>query len=304
MRPGLAQFPSGPTAPQEKITLSKAQPVTATDYKGLTEWYSSLDRYAQESAGGGQPKQVLDFTSQNIFLKELIKTRPVYLWPEGLYIPAGVNYQNYWFEPCPASHRYSKAWNSGFASNEATVADGHVWAYSFVDQFTPHNHSEAGIGFVFTPTAKLAFYSVQPTMSAVGTFRVSVISSLNGGGWIYEWGAIYIAAWIISPIDGSLELVTPKGYQSTTVFNGVLDNEGTQAITTIIPPWSPGSQTMNNLLLEGGQSYLIGIIAAVDVTNTWNIPQGQWRGSDWRNWCMLDLLIPQIIVDPTMIVEP
>jgi hypothetical protein len=43
----------------------------------------------------------------------------------------------------------------------------------------------------------------------------------------------------------------------------------------------------------------------VDVTNTWNVPQGKWPdGSDWLTWCTLDLMVPQINIDATTIYQP
>ncbi|HEY1472347.1 MAG TPA: hypothetical protein VGF61_25135 [Candidatus Acidoferrum sp.] len=301
-QPGLAQFLTGPTAPAERITLPKSPTPREADFEGLAEWNKSLDRYAHETAGGGRPAQVLDFKTHTHFLKDLISRRPFYLWPDDLYIPGNADYKNYWPWPCPADHRYGREWISGNDVNQASAKEGHVWAYTALNQYMPHTHSEAGIGFLFTPTAKLAVYSVKPSISALGTYRWSISTTYYGGGWIYEWGVIYIAAWNINPADGKLELVTPYGV--TTVFNESFNNLGTQAITNVVPPWSPGAIS-TNLLLEGGKSYLIGIIAAVDVTNTWNVPQGKWPdGSDWLTWCTLDLMVPQINIDATTIYQP
>jgi hypothetical protein len=299
-RPGLAQFLGGPTTPQEKIILDVAATSTA-EFKGLTEWQNSIDRYALETAGG-KSTQVLDLKHQNLFLKDFISVHPYFLWPNDLYIPGSADYKNYWPWPCPANHRYGREWIIGNDVNQATFADGHIWAYTAINQYMPHAHSEAGIGFVFTPTAKLAVYSVKPTINAVGTHRWSINTNYYGGGWIYEWGVIYIAAWSISPVDGSLEVVTPSGI--TTVFNESFENMGSEAITTVIPVWSPGMISAN-LLLESGKSYLIGVIAAVDVTNTWNVPQGQWpAGSDWRTWCTLELSVPSIRIDVAALYQP
>jgi hypothetical protein len=104
-------------------------------------------------------------------------------------------------------------------------------------------------------------------------------------------------------VDGSLDLVTPFGVN--TILNESWLNQGTEPITTVIPPWSPGSIS-TNILLQGGRTYLIGVIAAVDVTNTWNVPQGaNWPAdSDWRTWCTLELTVPQINIDAATIYQP
>jgi hypothetical protein len=298
-KPLFAHLVGHPASPPEKIILPRPVPAAA-ELAGLEDWQRSVERYALETTGGGKPQHVLDF---RVRAKARISEFPALRWPSDLYIPANADYKNYWFIPCPESHRYGRQWIiPGDGPNQASEADGHVWAYTALNQYTPHAHSEAGVGFVFAPTATLAVYQVQPTLSALGTYRWSISTSFYGGGWIYEWGAIYIAAWNISPVDGSLDLVMPFGL--TTVFNDSFLNQGTQAITNVVPAWSPGPIS-TNLLLEGGKSYLIGVIAAVDITNTWNVPQGKWPdGSDWRTWCTLDLVIPQITIDPTTVYQP
>ena len=297
----LTQLVSDPTSPHEKIILPQRDRELAklSDLKG---WHNSLDRYAAETAAGGKPQHVLDFKAHERLISEMLDDFPIFFWPQDLYIPGNADYKNYWFWPCPDSNRYNQQWISGNDVNQASAADGHVWAYTAINQYIPHAHSEAGIGFLFSPSTTLAVYQVRPSLAVIGTHRWSIATNYYGGGWIYEWGVIYIAAWNVSPVDGSLELVQPFGV--TTVFNESWLNQGTEPITNVVPPWSPGSLS-TNLLLEGGKTYLIGVIAAVDVTNTWNVPQGQWPdGSDWRTWCTLDLTVPKIQIDATTIYQP
>ena len=298
----LAQLVGDPTAPQERIILPKRASVTEK-FKELESWQQSVDRYASEAARGGKPQQVLDFKMHDRLVTELLDVHPVFRWPDDLYIPGNADYRNYWFLPCPASHRYSSQWISPADSpSQASAGDGHLWAYTALNPYTPHAHSEAGIGFVFSPSKTLAVYQVKPSLSVIGTHRWWIETTYYGGGWIYEWGGIYIAAWLISPVDGSLELVTPYGF--TTAFTTSQLNAGGEAITNVVPPWSPGSLSAN-ILLQGGRTYLISVIAAVDVTNTWNVPQGKWPdGSDWRTWCTLDVTIPQIQIDAITVYQP
>lgn len=300
--PILAQLVHGPVAPNQKVILPERKSVALAPSAALHAWHTSLERHASEIAGGGAPLHTLDFSARDLATEYVFGKPTWFLWPPDLYIPGDADYRNYWPWPCPASHRYGRQWIIGNDVNQASAAQGHVWAYTAINQYLAHDHSEAGVGFVFTPDATLAVYRVTPSISAIGTHRWSIETNYYGGGWIYELGVIYIAAWNISPVDGSLELVKPYGV--TTVFNQSWLNQGAEPITTVIPPWSPGTQS-TNLLLEGGKSYLIGVIAAVDVTNTWNVPQGQWpSGSDWRTWCTLELSVPQINIDATTVYQP
>jgi hypothetical protein len=103
-------------------------------------------------------------------------------------------------------------------------------------------------------------------------------------------------------VDGSLELVKPYGV--TTIFNQSWNNQGTVPVTNAVPPWSPGPLSAN-ILLEGGKTYLIGVVAAVDVRSTWIVDPNRWPAdSDWRTWCTLDLTVPKIEIDATTIYQP
>jgi hypothetical protein len=299
--PLLAQLVGDPTSPHERIILPKPEPELAK-LSRLKGWHNSLDQYAARTAVGRTTQLLLDFKAHERQISEVLDDLPpIIFWPEGLFIPGNADYKNYWFFPPPDSNRYNQQWISGNDVNQASAADSHVWAYTAINQYMPHDHSEAGIGFLFSPHFKLAAYQVRPSVSVLGTYRWSIETNYNGGGWIYEWGAIYIAAWNMSPVDGSLELVKPFGV--TTVFNESWLNQGAEPITNVVPPWSPGSLS-TNLLLEGGKTYLIGVIVAVDVMNTWNVQQGQWPdGSDWRTWCTLFLTMPKVQIDTTTIYQ-
>jgi hypothetical protein len=298
--PLLAQLVEDPITPPHRILLPEREAVKTADLPGLGAWQEMLDRYAQETAGGGTPQHVLDFTVRDRPIKDLLG-RAWFLWPQGVYIPGAADYREYWPWPCPDDHRYTWQWVIGNEVNQASAGGGHVWAYTAAGPYTAHAHSEAGIGVVFAPTATLAMYRVTPTLVALGTTRWSILTTYYGGGWIYEWGVLYIAAWEINPVGGSLDLVKPYGV--TTIFNRSWLNQGQEPVTSVVPAWSPGPQS-TNLLLEGGKSYLVGVVAAVDVTNAWHVPERQWpEDADWRTWCTLDLTVPKIEIDPTVIYQ-
>jgi hypothetical protein len=311
----LAQVISDPTAPPERIILPKRDPVAAANYSELEERQRSLDRFASELTSGGKPPHALDFP-----VRDLIPHFPPikwYIWPPDLYIPGNADFKNYWFSPCPDDHRYSRQWvlNSygpGMVPGaiEADAGNGRAAAFTAVNPYTPHARCEAGIGFVYTPSiglhlglgGHLAQYRVTATLRVHGQYRWNIQSSYFGAIEIYELGVIYIAAWRINPGDGSLELVKPYGV--TTVFNIYDSGQGETPITDVFPSWSPGPLSAN-LPLEGGQSYVIGVIAAVDVTNKWPVPPGKWPeiGSEepqpvWNTWCSLNLEeVPKITID-------
>jgi hypothetical protein len=167
--PLLAQLVSDPTSPPERVILPKRDLVRAANFSELEEWQRSVERYAFETAADRQPLHVLDFSVHDLLIKDLLnKYYPMYLWPEDLYIPGNADYRNYWFTPCPDDHRYSRQWIIGNDVNKANAGDGHVWAYTALNQYVPHARSEAGIGFLYTPSTTLAVYQVKPSLSNRG----------------------------------------------------------------------------------------------------------------------------------------
>ena len=103
-----------------------------------------------------------------------------------------------------------------------------------------------------------------------------------------------------------LTLVTPYGL--ATVFDQTFNNQGGIPITAVVPPWSPGPPA-SNIMLEGSHTYLISIIAAVQIDNGWTDGQGRAIPSlppeaIWKVWCSLDCSVSSVAVDTTTIYIP
>jgi hypothetical protein len=274
--------------------------------EALSAWNEVLDRYSDRALPGGS-QRVLDFTLQNRLVSELGLNVPrLWAWPKDLFIPGGAAWQNYWFFPDTPGHRYVTQWTTPESPDWAYSETGEEWAYASVGPTQPVMHTEAGVGFYFTPSATLATYVVAPTVSLLGTYRWNIGGVVDAGGDITEWVGVYAAAWEVSPVDGSNSLVQPYGL--ATLFNEFQHDQGTIPITPVTANWSGGPAALN-VMLQGGRTYLISVIAAADVRNDWTNNKGGPVGtlpdqSTWAVWCQLYCTVSQVTVDPNVIYIP
>ena len=300
---------SGPSLPKPRVSEPKIDlETTASGLPPPKAWHDSLDDYASRKAKG-QPLPTLDFTLHDRVVTHLADIVKWLTWPQDLYIPAGADSMQYWITGCPPDHRFSRSWIGGPGSdaNIANVADGHLFAYAAARVNDAHLHSEAGVGFFFTPSAKLAVYSIQPGIAALGEYRWDVATTYGGGGWIRLRGFLYTCAWSISPVDGSFSLVTPYGF--APAFDQSYNNLGGIPITPVTP-WPPGPPA-TNVMLEGGggRTYLIGVVAAVQIDNSWTDSHGNVipalpPDATWKVWCTMDCHVSSISIAPSTIYIP
>lgn len=292
-----------PLIPSVAGLLDKAATPPRPLPKRFTELTDHLDAFAGKLATSPEPLPVLDLPGSLKF-SDLVEV-PIFLWrwPVGLYIPGNADYKQYWFVPPPeGQNRYSREWvlGNGSAANHAFAATGDLFSYSAARPTDPKLRSEAGIGFVFKPSSTLAVYRIEVATSLVGQNRYDVNTTAPAGGSLREWGGLYTAAWEISPVDSSLTLVRPFGL--VTLFD-----ESFQNLTGIPIHDSPLTTTIQtNIMLEGGRSYLIGVIAAVQIDNHWTMSNGSPMqplppGSTWKAWCSINGIIPQVRVRATTI---
>lgn len=145
---------------------------TETAAPQFQAWHTALDNYASHKAHD-QALPTLDYTLHDRVKEYLNDSVRWFLWPQGLFIPGSARSSQYWPAPCPTDHRYTSGWKGGSGSeaNVANSADGHLFAYASARVNDVQVHSEAGLGFYFKPSSKLATYRISPYMAALGMYR-------------------------------------------------------------------------------------------------------------------------------------
>jgi hypothetical protein len=267
----------------------------------LKPWQETLDQFATHTPPGGAPP-VLDSKFHKGVVSRLASDAFRLTWPKDLFIPGAADWKQYWFMPAPASNRYITQWITG-PPNIANFSLGHCWAYGQVSVGDPTVHSEAGVGFLFAPPHQLATYTIAPTLSLAGDYRWNTVTTAYANGTITERGLVYTAAWDVNPVGGGLSLVTP--YNWATLYNEQFPGQGTIPITPVAGNWV-GGPAAANIMLEGGHTYLIGVVAAVEIYNGWTDNQGRPitklpDGSTFTVWCDLNLMVPSVSVDASVV---
>jgi hypothetical protein len=183
-------------------------------------------------------------------------------WPEHLYIPSGADWNNYWFCPPPPNHRYSQCWGTAKYSHvqeEFAMCQAYFGEDSTVQQ--SRIRREAGVGFLFRPADRLATYTIVP--------NVSIYSNLQrpmkpDSGWMqgptsFFWTGVYTVAWEVVEKDGSLRLVRP--FNVATILRHTQNEQEHMATVHIQKQWDGGPATAH-MMLEGGRTYIVGVVAA------------------------------------------
>jgi hypothetical protein len=77
-------------------------------------------------------------------------------------------------------------------------------------------------------------------------------------------GSILTAAWEISPISGILPELVPNSVKYHELFNGTFNGLGSMALQQSTKNF-PGKSLASPILVQGGHTYLLGVVARVYV---------------------------------------
>ena len=276
--------------------------------RGVKEIEKAMDEYAA-AVQKSEPPHVMggkfDFTkAYAVMIKDVFRIS----WPPGLFIPGLADWKQYWvMPPAAGKNRY----DHGFAGGNSTAANifdpatGNLFAYAAARPTDPFLRSEAGIGFMFKPTAKLATYNVEETVSLNGQHKYDVNTEANAGGSVAEWGGVYVQAWDVSPVDGS---TTPaSGYGVATLFGQTYFNLAGGPVP--IPTEVLNGTVAGNIMMEGGHTYLVTVTAMTQIDNAWTMNNGAPMqaipaGDLWRVWAWIGGNVSQVWVQPKVVYIP
>jgi hypothetical protein len=282
--------------------------ITKTPIPRETEKIEKLmDDYAA-AVRKSQPPHIMDQFDFTKLIEVIFKEKFMFLWPPGLFIPGLADWKQYWFVPPAAGkNRYDHGFSGGNSSggNIFDPAIGNLFAHAAARPTDPFLRSEAGIGFLFKPTAKLATYSVDATVSLIGQHKYDVNTEANAGGSLAEWAGVYVQAWEVNPVDGST--TAASGYGVATLF-------GQKYLNLAGGPEPTPTEVLNgtvtgNIMMEGGHTYLITVIAVTQIDNAWTMNDGkpmQPLPNDdlWTVWTWIQGNVSQVWVQPKVVYIP
>jgi hypothetical protein len=200
-------------------------------------------------------------------------------WPDFMYVPGkDKNAYQPFFKAAPDSNLYSREWISQQGSTcMASAFEGTLHSYNAGNGTTRDGIEESGIGILYTPEDTLSVISFEPTVEYMTTHRIQVDfnSSLGNPGPdftphqqiisnVQVKGSILTAAWEINPIPGVLPDLVPNSVRYHELFNGTFSGLGSMALQQTAKNLS-GKSLASPILVQGGRTYLLGVVARVYV---------------------------------------
>ena len=120
---------------------------------------------------------------------------------------------------------------------------------------------EAGIGVRFTATAQLARVRVMPTLALEGLVLYS--ASPPAGVWVHTdiVGEVLVGGFELNPVTNGWEPIRTSPWRRYEVghFHDVSGGGGYAPQT--FPFWKSGNQASAEVLVEGGKTYLLSVVA-------------------------------------------
>ncbi|SDH96324.1 hypothetical protein [Agrococcus jejuensis] len=192
----------------------------------------------------------------------LLRPAPLrsYRWPDSWYIPGGADYREHWILPPELDHRY--AWQAKnliggqSAGSFGDAQSGAVFGWSNASSLDADTIGFGRVGAYVRPATTLATYELSASIEALSEWRWQFLPSAGASPWAsfhYRCTA-YVLAWLVSPVDGSWELLRPFG--ARTLLRQQASGQGEFAVQRRSHAFSDLSVRVQ---LEGGRTYAVGV---------------------------------------------
>jgi hypothetical protein len=252
---------------------------------GFTQ--KSLAKLQAEIAGatirGGGGAHLFDFSKAPAGLR----------WPDTLYVPG--DQRAVGIPRPPADHLYSQAWNGPGGTSSANTETGAVAGYAGAKTTESGEVREAGVGIIFTPKNTLSYVRFEPEADCAVTYRTyaNFWPDLIAGNFRAR-ASLLTAAWERSPVDGSFALLRWQEFP-------VLDTNSLDASSNVFAnvPSVLQKSFRNSALgmtfqLQNGRSYLLGLVARVQVEHNVTTNYGKVIPHDGNKFKLYSNMVCQV----------
>jgi hypothetical protein len=202
-----------------------------------------------------------------------------FMWPDGMYVPRNTTGAGY-LKP-PSDRLYTHAWTDNRGISWADQNAGTMFSWSGVPTTQRDQVGEAGLGILYSPKNALSYIRFEPEVNCNVTYRGFVdYWPMLIAGTVRCRGSIIMAAWQVTTIlnNTSFELLHP--WREVVVFDtGKRDaasdlSPDIHSINTF-PKNLSWSDLRTTFLLQGGRTYLLGVVARVEVHHTVTTSDGK-----------------------------
>lgn len=244
------------------------------------------------------------------YAKTAIDFTAVIGWPARLYIPAGADPKRYWsLGSPPAENLYALDWKSstGWATASRTSGDLFAWAGSPTVKGAIDITVEAGVGILFPAKHTLSRIGIVPTVAFVGRHEWNVNPPAVVRVTTQAIGSICVGGLRRNPVTGAYESITdlPVGkspWARRVLFNESHETSGAMALQTF--PF--GGEVPGNVLVEGGRTYLLAVVAQVslrvETTRSNGVPVNVTEGT-FNTWASLAGNVSKVWLKETVLIH-
>jgi hypothetical protein len=198
-----------------------------------------------------------------------------FTWPDALYVPRNEQATS---RPKPPDNRlYSHEWTGGNGVATASRDSGGLFAYAAASTTDSSRTSDAAVGITYAPTSTLSYVKYEPDVYCSIAYRMFVDFWPHLVAGQVRLGINLITGqWLRNPVlSGSFELVR---WHNTPVF----DSFAQDAASTVFPNIRHtlqrnylNSALSTTFLVEGGRSYVFGVVARAWVQHNVTSNTGQ-----------------------------
>ena len=224
-------------------------------------------------------------------------------WPSGLYIPANANARE-WPYLYGDPHRYSQSWTNGIGWSQADHGDGSLLASASSPTVAGaiDGKAEAGLGVRYRATDALARIRIQPDLRFTGRFQWNVSPPATVWTAVRAVASIHVGGFQLDPLTNRWEPIATSPWRRFTVFDRTQSGSGAHAVE-LTPFNRSSSKVSGEVLVEGGRTYLLSVVAQVALlittTDSGGKPVRVTEGT-FDSFGSLVGLVPEIWLDKTV----
>jgi hypothetical protein len=224
-------------------------------------------------------------------------------WPVALYIPANADAKQ-WGYLYGDPNRYAQSWTNGIGWSQADHGDGSLLAVASSPTVAGaiDGKAEAGLGVRYRATDSLARIRIQPELRFTGRFQWNVYPPSAVWVSVRAVATIQVGGFQLDPVTNRWSPITTSPWRRFTVFDRTENGSGESPLQ-LTPFDRTGSKVSGEVLVEGGRTYLLSVVAQVSLRITTTDSAGRHvRVTDGRfdTFGSLVGLVPELWLDKTV----
>jgi hypothetical protein len=235
------------------------------------------------------------------------KVSAIRRWPDTLYVPRSDG--NFLIPRPPTDHLYSDDWTGGTGVETADKNTGALFVIAGAKTTDSGQYSDAGVGIRYTPRNSLSYIRYEPEVNCAVTYRMFVdFWPMLIAGNLRARASLFVGAWLLNPVlNGSFELVHAR---EVPVFDTLSQDAGSNVWPNVpysFPKNFPGSALATTFLVQGGRTYLLGVVARAQVEHNVTTNAGKQiphDGSRFKLYSQLICSVPFMSVLPQQVLIP